>query len=355
MIRKTNKLSSQVKRRLKNQKNKKQKGLWTPPKGTNKFLLSTGSTLVDLAITGRRFIGGGIPMGILVEIFGASSKGKTVMLLEMAGNVQRMDGDYMFLDPEARVSKDFARIFGFEMNEDKYKKPNTVEDAFTLIKKWNPKGKGPFVVFIDSIAALVSKEENEDKGDEYSGARRARDFSQQLRQITRIIAQKEYLIICTNQIRQNLGAGPYGKKTKPTGGEAPKFYSSLRLELKAPPSEGIIKMEKSIKGVKQKRNIGVQTNIYVEKSTISTPYQTGLMRILFDYGIDSITTDLKFLKKNTGSSSFILNDEKIGSRINDAVEYIEKNGLENELKEEVIDLWTKIQKALTPDRKRKIR
>jgi len=145
---KKNKISNQIKRRLVKKKKEKTQGLWSPPKGTNKFLLSTGSTLVDLAITGRRFTGGGIPMGIFVEIFGASSKGKTVLLLEMAGNVQRMKGDYLFLDPEARVSKEFAKIFDFNFNEEKYRKPNTIEEAFTIIRMWNPKGNGPFVIFV---------------------------------------------------------------------------------------------------------------------------------------------------------------------------------------------------------------
>ena len=338
-----NKISKQIKRRLVKKKKEKTTGLWTPPKGTDKFLLSTGSTLVDLAITGRRFTGGGIPMGIFVEIFGASARGKTVMLLEMAGNVQRMGGDYLFLDPEARVNPSFASIFGFNISDDKYKKPSIVEDAFTLIKKWKPEGKGPHVVFIDSIAALVAKEEDEDKGDEYSGARRARDFSQQLRQITRIINQRDLLVICTNQVRQNLGAGPYGKKTKATGGEAPKFYSSLRLELKAPSSEGVVKEKKKIKGVLHTRNIGVQTDIFIEKSTIATPYQTGLMRILFDYGVDDIVPNLRFLKKNTGSSQFVLGGENIGNTLNAAVSYIEENSLEGDLKEEVTNLWLTIQ------------
>ncbi len=329
--------------------------LWKAPKGTDDFLISTGSTLVDLAISGRRFHGGGIPMGIFVEIFGQSSKGKTVILLEIAGNVQRMGGDYLFLDPEARVNKDFARIFGFTLNEDKYKNPDTINDAFAMIKAWNPTGAGPHVVLIDSIAALVADEELTDGGTEYSGARRARDFSQQLRQITRIIGDKNYLILATNQVRQNVGASKYEKKYKPTGGEAPKFYSSLRLELKAPPSEGNIPLEKTIKGVKQKRNVGVNTNIFVEKSTIATPYQTGLMSILFDYGIDDITPNIRFLKRNTKSTVYVLGTDKIGSNITDAVKYIEKNDLQDELKKEVIELWLEIQKALTPDRKPKRR
>ena len=352
-------LRSEIRDKIKSESNTP--SLWAPPKGSDQFLLSTGSTLVDLAISGRRFIGGGIPMGIFVEVFGKSSKGKTVLLLEMAGVVQRMGGDYLFLDPEARVNDEFANIFDFKMEHKKYKKPNTITDAFTLMKKWEPKGNGPFVIFCDSIAALVSNEEDAGKGDEYSGARRARDFSQQLRQITRIIAEKNYLLICTNQMRQNLGAGPFGKKYKPTGGEAPEFYASLRLELKQPAKDGVLKMEKTIKGVLHKKIYGVQTDIFVEKSTVSTPYQTGSLRILFDYGVDDIVPNLVYLKKNLKASTYVLGGKNIGSSLDKAVQYIEHSDEKirrvriKKLKDEVIELWTEIQKELTPNRLRKLR
>ena len=346
-------LRSQVKSKIANEK--KESSIWTPPKGTGKFLLSTGSTLVDLAITGRRFRGGGIPFGIFCEIFGASARGKTVKLLEMAGNIQRMGGDYLFIDPEARVNKEFARIFDFNINDDKYKKSATAEEAFDLIRKWKPEGKGPHAIFMDSLAAFVSDDENEDKGDNFSGARKAKEFSQELRKSTRLIEEKNYLVVATNQVRQILGATAFQKKTKATGGEAPKFYASLRLELLKPPSDGKIILKKTINGVDHTRTAGVQTKVFVEKSTISSPYQSGIMRILFDYGVDDITPNLVYLKRNLKTTTYVLKGEKIGSSITSAINYIEKNNLEKELREEVIDLWTTIQKALTPDRKKKVR
>ncbi len=355
------KLSTQMKKRIIKSKHEKTKGLWTPPKGSDKFILSTGSTLVDQAISGRRFRGGGIPMGIFCEIFGASARGKTVKLLEMAGIVQKMGGDYLFIDPEARVNKEFAKIFEFDLEDGKYKKPNTIEESFDYVRNWNPKGPGPHVVFKDSLAAFESKEESEGKGDEYSGARKAKEFSQELRKITRLIEERNYLVLATNQIRQNLGAGPYAKKTKATGGEAPKFYASLRLELKKPARDGILTMKRIIRGVKHKRIIGVQTDVFVEKSTISTPHQTGLMRILFDYGVDDIVPNLMFLKRNTKGNGFTLNGKDIGNSLEKAVDYIEHDKEKirririKKLKEEVIDVWTEIQKVLTPVRKRKLR
>lgn len=354
------KMSKQIKKRIKSEKGKRGT-LWKPPKGSDRFLLSTGSTLVDLAISGRRFKGGGIPMGIFVEIFGDSSRGKTVMLLEMAGNCQRMDGDYLFIDPEARVNKEFAKIFDFDITDDKYKKPDTVEEAFSFIRNWEPEGDGPHCIFMDSLAAFASKEESENKGDEYSGARKAKEFSQEFRKVCRLIEKKNYLFVATNQIRQNLNAGPFGKKHVTTGGEAPKFYASLRLELKKPAKEGILKVEKTIRGVKHKENIGVQTNVYVEKSTVSIPHKTGIMRILFDYGIDDIVPNLWYMKRNTKSKSFLLNGDPIGNSLDKATKYIEHDKPKimkkriKLLKRDVCKLWLEIQKELTPDRKRKIR
>ena len=117
----------------------------------------------------------------------------------------------------------------------------------------------------------------------------------------------------------------------------------------------MLELKKSIKGVEHKRKIGVQTNVFVLKSTIGTPHQEGLMRILFDYGIDDIATNLLYLKRTLKKSTFVINEEKIGQSINKAIQHIESNNLERKLRKEVIQLWTYIQKQLTPERKRKRR
>lgn len=347
------KISEQIKKKVNNKKSIS--SLWEPPKGSDKYLLSTGSTLVDLAISGRRFHGGGIPVGIFVEIFGQSSKGKTVMLLEMAGNAKRMGGDYIFFDPEARVNKQFAKIFDFELDKNKHIKPDTIKSVFDRIEKWEPEGKGPHVVFVDSLAALVSDEELSGDTKGYAGARRALNFSEGLRKICRLIERKDLLLIATNQVRQNMNTTPFAKPYKATGGEAPKFYASLRLELKTPSSKGKLTMDKTIHGVKHKRHYGIQTDVFVEKSSVAAPYQTGLLRIIFDYGVDDIVTNLNYLKTNLKASSFILKGDNIGGTEAKAVEYIEENELEDELRKEVIELWTEIQKELTPNRKKKRR
>jgi len=345
--------------RLKNQLRKsiqeKQKLLWTPPTGDGTILLSTGSLLLDLAISGRRFYGGGIPFGIFVEIFGSSSRGKTVMLLEMAGNIQKMGGDYLFIDPEARVNKTFAKKFDFDLEGDKYHKSNTAKEAFTLIKNWKPKGPGPFAIFADSLAAFSSEEEADGKGDEYSGARKAKEFSQQFRTHIRHIEENNYVFVATNQERQIMGANQYQQKTKATGGNAPEYYASLRLQLKKPAKDGTIEFDRTVYGVSHKRKIGVGTQVYVYKSTVEAPHQEAEIRILFDYGIDDLTMNLMYLKRSKKSNTYVLGDKNIGRSISEAVEYIENNNLEAELREEVIQTWIMIQEKLTPIRKKKVR
>ncbi|KKK92006.1 hypothetical protein LCGC14_2707230, partial [marine sediment metagenome] len=190
-------------------------------------VISTGSTLLDLAICGGRVRGGGIPGGILVEIFGPASSGKTVLLSEIAGATQRQKGQIMFNDPEARLNKQFAQIFGLDTDKMNYTTPNTVPEVFKAVRGWEPEGKGIHGIFADSLAALSTHlEMDKDEGDKM-GMRRAKEFSEELRKTCRILAKNNYLMVCSNQIRQTMNE--FGPKYKSPGGEAVGFYSSLRL------------------------------------------------------------------------------------------------------------------------------
>src|ERR1700676_237368 len=122
-------------------------------------VISTGSTLLDLAISGQRFDFGGIPGGILVEIFGPSGCGKTVLLCELAGNVQRLGGDVLFRDPEGRLNAQFAKLFDFKVENADYSMPDTVPELFDPIRKWQPKSPDGVIsgVFADSLAAPSTK------------------------------------------------------------------------------------------------------------------------------------------------------------------------------------------------------
>jgi recombination protein RecA len=323
--------------------------------GNTEVMISTGSTLLDLAISGGRLHGGGIPGGVLVEIFGPSGSGKTVLLCEIAGNIQRKKGEIMFHDPEARLNKQFAKQFDMEIKEENYHKPDTVTELFEAMRGWEPDNDAKGIihgVFADSLAALSTDQEMEkDEGDKM-GMRRAKEFSEQLRKTCRILAEKNYLMVCSNQIRENLDAGPYGQKYKSPGGEAIGFYSSIRLRTLKPEK---IKDKVKVAGRDVTRVIGVRIEIEVFKNSVWKPFHTAPVTIIFDYGIDDIRENLQFLKENTGAKIYTLGDEKLAVSMEDAINIIEKNGMQTQLKNEVVALWEEIEHKFDSERKPKQR
>ena len=157
---------------------------YVAPPGDAAYVTSTGSTLLDLAISGTRIRGGGIPAGILVEIFGPSSSGKTVLLCEIAGYVQKK-GEVMFNDPEGRLNKQFASIFGLRIKDKNYAQPDTVPEIFKAVRDWKP-GDGHHGIFADSLAALSTDLEMGKEGDKM-GMRRPKEFSEELRKTCRML------------------------------------------------------------------------------------------------------------------------------------------------------------------------
>ena len=324
----------------------------TEEKPSSTLLISTGSTLLDLAISGGRWRGGGIPGGILVEIFGPSGCGKTVLLCELAGSVQRKGGKVMFMDPEARLNTEYAKMFGLNPDDLIYERPNTISQLFKPLKEWKPEPEESVIhgIFADSLAALSTEMEMEDK-DQY-GMRRAKEFSEELRKTCRILAERGFLMVCSNQIRQNIEAGPYGQKWVSPGGEAIGFYSSLRLRCSSPKR---LKKKATVKGKEVETVVGVETEIEVWKSSVWKPFKTATVTILFDYGIDDIRQNLKFLRRYTGSTTFKIGDLNLGKSLEEAIQRVEDEGLEQKLKDEVIDLWEEMEGKLRLERRPKKR
>lgn len=341
---KRTKLSEQI-------KNNNEKPIERKPKydGTNETI-STGSTLLDLAISGGRFPEGGIPLGILIEVFGPASSGKTVLLSEMAGNIQSLDGSVMFHDPEARLNTQFAQLFGLQIDDVDYTIPNTIPEVFETIRGWEPSAK-PSGIFCDSLAALSTDMEMDNTSGDKMGMRRAKEFSEELRKTCRIIQNKNYLLVCSNQVRVNIDAGPYGQKYSSPGGESIGFYSSLRLRFKNPKKE---KEKKTINGKEVERIIGSKAEIEIYKSSIWKPFRTAPVTILFDYGIDDIRENLQFIKDYTKNTVYCVGDEKLSNKMEEAIDIIEGNvELQKQLKQEVIDLWNEIENKFKKERKPK--
>lgn len=321
--------------------------------GNIETMVSTGSTLLDLAISGGRVRGGGIPGGIFVEVFGPSAAGKTVLLCEIAGAIQRMGGSVRFDDPEARLNKTFAQLFALNTDDIEYTLPDKVTEVFTNIRKWEPTGKAPIHgTFTDSLAALSTDIEMENDDGDKMGMRRAKEFSEGLRKNARILKQKNYLMVASNQVRENQDAGKYAAKYKSTGGYAIGFYASLRLRATNPEK---IKVKEKIAGKEVTRVIGVRTEFEVFKSSIWKPYRTAPVTIIFDYGIDDIRENLQFIKDYTRNTMYMVGDLKLDVSLEKSIKMVEDNELENELREEVINLWELIESKFEKERKPKQR
>lgn len=329
-------------------------------------VISTGSTLLDLAISSGRAEYGGLPGGLLVEIYGPSGTGKTALLSEIAGNVQRAGGEARFDDPEARLDKEHARIYGVEISKDNYNQPDTIPEVFEAVRKWKIDSEIINVSCADSLAALSTDLEMGEKGDKY-GMRRAKLFSQETRKTCRVMQQKNILMICSNQIRDNVEG--YGEKQIAPGGHAMEFYASLRMKLSHPfkiikeitivkppkkrTSKLAIQAEIDVDGKKEKkikRVIGIQTNATIVKSSIDIPWRIAPIHIIFNYGIDDIRGNLQWLKDMTGETTY---RPKSFKAIETAIRQIEINNLEDEIKEQVKVLWLEIEEKSRTKRKPK--
>jgi recombination protein RecA len=322
-------------------------------KGNFKTMISTGSTLLDLAISGGIIRNGGIPGGIFVEIFGPSGSGKTVLACEIAGDGQRKGGDVHFDDPEARLNKQFAKIFDLNTEDIAYDTPDKVTQVFENIRKWKPKGDGKInICLVDSLAALSTDIEMDNDDGDKMGMRRGKEFSAGFRKNARIIKDRNYLMVGTNQVRENQDAGKYGVKYKSTGGFAIGFYASLRLRASNPEK---IKKIKRINGKEQTRIIGVETEFEVFKSSVWKPYHKAKVYILFDYGIDDIRGNLQYIKDNTTNSTYTVNGVSLSNELEKAILMVEEQGLERRLKREVINLWNEIEDKFKIERKQKQR
>jgi len=315
-------------------------------------VVSTGSTLLDLAISGGRFRAGGIPTGILVEIFGPSGTGKTVFLSQIAGIVQRMGGHVMFHDPEARLNVQFARMFGLDVSSVEYTIPDTVTQVFESVRDWiervwSEHGEDALIgIFADSLTALSTEMEMSDA--DKMGMRRAKEFSEQLRKTCRLVGHHNVLMVCSNQIRQNVDAGPYGERWKAPGGEAIGFYSSLRLRCR---SATKLKRKRKFRGKAHERVEGVKTTIDIYKSSVWKPYREADVYILYDYGIDDIRGNLAFLKTVEGATTYKLGERNLGRAIEQAIAAVESENLEEELRNAVLETWSMLENEFTQQRK----
>ncbi|KKK50138.1 hypothetical protein LCGC14_3128010, partial [marine sediment metagenome] len=287
-----------------------------------------------------------VPGGIIMEVFGPPGSGKTAVLAELCASAQAKKGDVKFLDPEGRLDQEYCRIYGMNIPKENYKRPDTVTEMMDLIYNWKPKSNDNInVIATDSIAALSTDLElgSEDK----MGMRRAKEFSQGLRKTCRLIANNNWLIVCSNQLREST----FGEVTP--GGKAVPYYSSLRIRVQEKEPVTLTRKIGS-KNREIKKSIGILSSCFIKKSTVDDPYREAPIYIIFGYGIDDIRGNLQYLKDMVGETTYDCVSKNY-ARMNDAIRYIEDNDLQGELKEKVIDLWEEIEDKFLINRKSKER
>jgi len=311
------------------------------------LFVSTGSTLLDLAISGGRQRYGGVPSGRLVEIAGPSGAGKTALLAAICGEAQKAGGVACVRDPESRLDLEYAKIYNMSMAEAvfDYGRPNTVTELFNDLYTWNPENRNVVNVFGgDSVAALSTdmEMESEDK----MGGRRAKEFSQGFRKSARLIAERHKLVVFTNQVRQDMKTGRWVTP----GGEALKFYSTVRMDVRL--VKKIEKQAKTANGVIVKKIIGIESVVHVVKNSADEPYRLAPIYIVFNYGLDDIRANLQYIKDMTKGTVYWAVTKEY-QQLEKAIEWVESNNLEKELKEATIDLWNEINDLFRVSRKKK--
>jgi RecA/RadA recombinase len=328
------------------------------------LMISTGSTLLDLAISGGRVRGGGIPGGIIVEFYGPSSSGKTALLVELCASAQDQGGDIEIDDPEARLDQEYAKLYGLQIPKDHYYRSDTVADMFKRIEEWEPKNEGVINVYGgDSIAALSTDLEMSEKGDKM-GMRKAKDLSTWCRRVCRKIASTHKLVALTNQERDS------GTGKKASGGNAIPFHASLRIrvsrvdriekektfksEITKATGTKRDKLKTETKEVKVKKTIGIVSNCLIKKSSIDDEYRVVPVYIIFGFGIDDVRANLQWYKDMTKNTMYVAVDKDY-QQMDAAIAYIEENNLEGQLREMVIDLWEGIEAKFKTTRKKKVR
>lgn len=288
--------------------------------------VSTGSLGLDIALGI-----GGLPKGRIVEIYGPESSGKTTLTLQVIAECQRQGGTAAFIDAEHALDPQYAAKLGVDVENLIVSQPDTGEQALEVADMLVRSGAVD-VLIVDSVAALTPKAEIEgDMGDHHVGLQ-ARLMSQALRKLTGNIKNANCLVIFINQIRMKIGV-MFGNPETTTGGNALKFYSSVRLDIRR---VGSVKDGDEV--------IGSETRVKVVKNKVAPPFKQAEFQILYGQGINrhgeiiDISVNEGFVEKS--GAWYSCNGEKIGQGKANAIRYLQEHPeLSNELEQKIRQIY----------------
>ena len=285
--------------------------------------MSSGSIGLDIAL------GGGIPKGRVIEVYGPESSGKTTLALHMIAEVQRAGGVAGFIDAEHALDPVYAKNIGVDIDNLYVSQPDNGEQALSIAETMINSGAIDVIV-VDSVAALVPKAEIEgDMGDSHVGLQ-ARLMSQALRKLTASISKTKCSIIFINQLREKVGV-MFGNPEVTTGGRALKFYSSVRLDVRR------------VESIKQAGGItGNHVRVKVVKNKVAPPFREAEFDIMFGEGISQVgeAVDLgvkyEFIDKSGAWYSY--KGERIGQGRENAKNHLKEHPeILNEIREKIMD------------------
>lgn len=295
-------------------------------------VIPTGAFNLDIALGI-----GGIPKGRITEIYGAEASGKTTLALHVAAEAQKQGGIVAFVDAEHALDIQYAKRLGVQIEDLLMSQPDGGEQALEVVETL-VRSSAVDLIIVDSVAALVPKQEIEgEMGDAHVGLQ-ARLMSQALRKLTAIVSKSNTAVIFINQTRMKIGVPSFVNPETTTGGVALKFYSSVRLE---------VRFAGSIKLSADADVIGAKTRVKVVKNKFAPPFKTVVFPIIFGEGISHLDilidmgVELGIVKKS--GSWFSYEEIKLGQGVEKSKDFLKENP------EILAEIETKVKEQVDPD------